>query len=64
VVFRISSSKVLSLEINDMTVLGHIEVGGAQDPRIFEQIFAQLEKNRNTDVLLDGDACLPDGSNC
>lgn len=41
-----------------------MEVGGAQDPRIFEQIFAQLEKHKKNDVQPEGDACLPDGSNC
>jgi predicted DsbA family dithiol-disulfide isomerase len=44
--------------------LGNEEVGGAQDPKVFEQIFAQLDKARASKVELDGEACLPDGSNC
>lgn len=40
------------------------EVGGAQDPKVFEQIFAQLDKSTKSPVQLDGEACLPDGSNC
>ena len=43
---------------------GKDEVGGAQDPKVFEQIFAQLEKSGSTEIKLDGDVCLPDGSNC
>jgi predicted DsbA family dithiol-disulfide isomerase len=40
------------------------EVGGAQDPKVFEQIFDQLDKSKKSPVQLDGEACLPDGSNC
>jgi len=45
-------------------IIGNEEVGGAQDPKVFEQIFAQLEKAGASKVELDGEACLPDGSNC
>jgi predicted DsbA family dithiol-disulfide isomerase len=41
------------------------EVGGAQDPAVFEQVFAQLDKADKEPIQLDGDACAPDGStNC
>ena len=40
------------------------EVGGAQESRVFQRIFAQVEKSKKAEAPLDGDACLPDGSNC
>ena len=40
------------------------EIGGAQEPRVFEQVFAQLEKHKKDVDKVDGDICLPDGSNC
>jgi predicted DsbA family dithiol-disulfide isomerase len=43
---------------------GEAEIGGAQEPRMFQQIFAQVEKYKKVEGPLDGDACLPDGSNC
>ena len=45
-------------------VVGQAEVGGAQDPRVFQQIFAQVEKFKETKAFAEGDVCLPDGSNC
>lgn len=48
----------------DADVLDQEEVGGAQDPRVFEQIFSQIDKSEKKPVQLDGEACLPDGSNC
>jgi predicted DsbA family dithiol-disulfide isomerase len=44
--------------------LGEIEVGGAQDPKVFENIFSQLEKYHKDEPKIEGDVCLPDGSNC
>ena len=49
---------------DDADVLDQEEVGGAQDPRVFEQIFSQIDKSEKKPVQLDGEACLPDGSNC
>jgi predicted DsbA family dithiol-disulfide isomerase len=45
-------------------IVGNEEVGGAQDPKVFEMIFAQMDKTGKADIKLDGEACLPDGSNC
>lgn len=45
-------------------VVGQAEVGGAQEPRVFQQIFAQAEKLNEKKVSVDGEVCLPDGSNC
>jgi len=58
---------IIEGEISDddfANVLDQEEVGGAQDPRVFEQIFAQIHKSEKKPVQLDGEACLPDGSNC
>jgi predicted DsbA family dithiol-disulfide isomerase len=44
--------------------VGNEEVGGAQDPKVFEYIFSQMDKGGASKVELDGEACLPDGSNC
>jgi len=40
------------------------EIGGAQEPRVFEQVFTQLEQLKKGGVNVEGDVCLPDGSNC
>src|SRR5579859_8063407 len=51
-------------EDHEVNTLDQEEIGGAQDPRIFEQIFAQIDRSEKKPVQLDGEACLPDGSNC
>ena len=45
-------------------ITGEIEVGGAQETRVFENIFSQLEKYLKDEPQIEGDVCLPDGSNC
>ena len=40
------------------------EIGGAQEPSVFEQVFAQLEQRKKSALKVEGDVCLPDGSNC
>ena len=59
--YFIIEGKCLSTQGCD--VVGKAEVEGAQEPRVFQQIFAQVEKFEEK-VSVDGDACLPDGSNC
>jgi len=39
-------------------------MSGAQEPGLFEQIFQQVEKLKDNDVVAEGEACLPNGSNC
>jgi predicted DsbA family dithiol-disulfide isomerase len=42
---------------------GQAEISGAQEPRLFERIFEQVEKFKE-DIAVQGEVCLPDGSNC
>ena len=44
-------------------------MSGAQEPGLFERIFRQVEKFKDNDVVAEGvvaegEACLPDRSNC
>jgi predicted DsbA family dithiol-disulfide isomerase len=59
--FIIEGKTFLEEDSNDA---GEAEIGGAQEPRMFQQIFAQVEKYKKAEAPHDGDACLPDGSNC
>jgi predicted DsbA family dithiol-disulfide isomerase len=46
-----------------LTGTGQAEISGAQEPRLFERIFEQVEKLKE-DTAIQGEVCLPDGSNC
>ena len=61
--FRISLLMVCSQTTNS-NLVDQAEVGGAQEPGVFKQIFEQLEKFKPANLKAKGDACLPDGSNC
>lgn len=67
-VFHILLSMVRHLTLkprkNETDFVDQAEIGGAQEPSVFEQVFAQLEKRKESAVKVDGDVCLPDGSNC
>jgi predicted DsbA family dithiol-disulfide isomerase len=60
--FTIEGIALYILDGADST--GQAEVSGAQEPRLFERIFQQVETLKDKDIIADGKACLPDGSNC